>query len=293
MQPHQRRGMVPLVPAEPGEPREAGQRQPHERGRTGEQLEVGAREHHLQRRLRQREHQEGRMVRRGALVRLHVAEVGQRPQHQQADQHRHRHGAAEQPAPVEVRHQEGTRHRRQRAAEDDQHHEGLERPGAALGRHADLDQDAAGAEHRPHEVALRAARQRELGGTVGPGGAEAARGEGEHAQREVAAVAEPLDPCMLLQDAEHRAQRVGARGPHQFVGRGVDAARDVAGEEREQRVVEVVDRRDQPDRPGHPRHGREAARLPGEGRCVHDAGRSARRCARASSTGSPASRRST
>ena len=142
-------------------------------------------------------------------------------------------------------------------------------------------------------IAPHAARQRELGGTVGPGGAEAARGEGKHAQREVAAVAEPLDPRMLLQDAEHRAQRVGARGPHQFVGRGVDAARDVAGEEREQRVVEVVDRRDQPDRPGHPRHGREAVRLPGEGRCVHDAGRSARRCARASSTGSPASRRST
>ena len=139
--------------------------------------------------------------------------------------------------------------RRKRAAQHDQHQKsaGCRRPLLRLETH--LDQNAAGAHHRADEVALKAAREREFDGRLAQGGGDRANGIEQHAAGHVAPVAEALDPPLLLQDAEHSRYRIGARRPHQFIRRRVDAARDVAGEKRKDRVVEIVEAGDDGQHP--------------------------------------------
>ncbi len=79
-----------------------------------------------------------------------------------------------------------------------------------LRRETHLDQDAAGAHHRADEVALKAARQGEFDRRFAERGGHRAGAIEQHAAGYVAPVAEALDPPLLLQDAEHRRDRVGA-----------------------------------------------------------------------------------
>jgi len=54
-------------------------------------------------------------------------------------------------------------------------------------------------------------------------------------------VANALDPPLLPEDAQYGADGVRARGPDQFIRRGVYAAGDIAGKVGKDRVVEVIE----------------------------------------------------
>ncbi len=153
-------------------------------------------------------------------------------------------------APGEMRHQLAADDGGERGAEQQHDQEGARGARPLRRRVGDLDQDPAGAHHRADEVTLQAAREGQLQRGVGRGGGERAQRVEQHAAADVAAMPDAIDPPLLLEDAEHGRHRIGARGPDEFVGRGVDAAGDMAGEEREDRVVEVVEAGDQRDYPG-------------------------------------------
>lgn len=241
-------------------------------------------------------------MRAAAFVGRRVAGIGQRDERERREQDAGRRRAGEQRAPCEVRDEQAARDRRERAAEQQHDEECARRGRAILRREADLDQDPARAHHGADEIALKAARERELQRRVGRRRGHRAKREHQHAAGDVTPVTEPVDPPLLLQDAEHGRHRVSARRPHELVRRRVDFARDVAREERERGVVEVIEAGDDREHPwkeiaaqvrGAPerrsaRRGTHALVPP-----VLRARAAARRCAISSSGFSPASRRST